>query len=311
MPFWNGPTGQTFSSKKKWVPKQRPGPGYVDEDDIPQPLQDASAEPEVAEASELGRESSSDAMGSNLGLQGAAPLFMEDEEEEDEDVIFGYLASILDEAVAEEGFFEAAENDEGIEVEQPQDMHESLDGGIGEPPPQPDVQIGGSSSSTSAVALPAQPANTVPAEPPASQSDAPPNKKARGRNLCRQDFGVGFLLINESGGTIDGHCELCGLRINRKRKPFERARSAKTKAQGRPVGLLLAMLEDCPGTEDKHRSLVAEMPFERRRQMRVDNISNPLLKLFFSMLRSGNPGMATLMASLATYLEHDRQYVTM
>lgn len=88
---------------------------------------------------------------------------------------------------------------------------------------------------------------------------------ARGRNEVRVDSGFGFILINASGLSLDAHCEVCGLAVNRRWTPFPRAKSLKTRAQGRPMGLLLALLDHvCDGIEANHRAILSTLSHDER-----------------------------------------------
>ena len=79
------------------------------------------------------------------------------------------------------------------------------------------------------------------------------------------DHGCGFILLNEKGQSLDAHCRTCGLRVNRKYLPFSRAKSFKTLAQGRPMGLLLFFLEaDCTGDPADHKVALTRATHARR-----------------------------------------------
>ena len=116
---------------------------------------------------------------------------------------------------------------------------------------------GGAASPTDRAPGPSEP---PPLLPPAHPPPAPPlsGPVARNRNEIRYDVGPhGHILKHNSSQSVDAHCRSCGCAVNRKCKAFPRARVPRTKAQGRPMGLLIAFLSHrCSGDSDRHRSLL-------------------------------------------------------
>ena len=133
------------------------------------------------------------------------------------------------------------------------------DGGI-----EPPSSVGGASSSGGPAPAPLDQLAVV-----AVPAAGPP--VARARNEVRVDYGLGYLLKNNSGKSLDAHCLVCGLAVNRKWTAFPRAKSLKTRAQGRPMGLLLAVLDvECDGDQNTHRSQISLHDHADRLAHRLD-----------------------------------------
>ena len=93
----------------------------------------------------------------------------------------------------------------------------------------------------------------------------------RKRNEVKYDHGVEHIILNESGTSLDAHCELCGCAVNRNFTPFPKAKSMKTMAQGRPMGLLLAFLNiPCTGCGVAHREGLTSLDYDVRWKARQD-----------------------------------------
>lgn len=128
--------------------------------------------------------------------------------------------------------------------------------------------------------------------PPPLAAAAP--ARARGGGQRRQAHsnmvwyvGSGHIVHNASGSSLDAHCAQCSAKADRKAYAREGARSANTKAQGRPLGLLIAWLNHpCSGSSEAHRKLLKTIPYRTRRQARVDAVSGGGLGLAFAQERS-------------------------
>ena len=95
-------------------------------------------------------------------------------------------------------------------------------------------------------------------------------------------FGVGLLIWNHTSESIDAHCLLCSLAINKTVRKRAGARGPVTRAQGRPMGAHLVLLRDCPGSEWAHRQRwCAEfMTFTKRHSERLAHQGPHLQPLF-------------------------------
>lgn len=122
----------------------------------------------------------------------------------------------------------------------------------------------------------------LPDQPAASDRTVSVHGSARHRNVVRADVGTGFVLLNEKGESLDAHCEVCGCRVNRKFTAFATAKTVRTCAQGRPMGMLLLFLEQaCTGDAAAHRSSIAQFShadrLAARRRAEADSAFAPLL----------------------------------
>jgi hypothetical protein len=97
--------------------------------------------------------------------------------------------------------------------------------------------------------------------------------------------------ITWSQESLDAHCSVCGCAVNRRFKPFPKARAPKTKAQGRPLGLLLAFLScECTGDQDAHRGMLQELPHAVRLSARLKAAGDPDASPLFAVERHPNDG---------------------
>ena len=79
--------------------------------------------------------------------------------------------------------------------------------------------------------------------------------------------------------------------MNRKFTAFARARAPRTKAQGRPMGLLIAFLSrSCAGDPDEHRSALATLSHTVRSQHRCAAVAAGLYPDLFACERGVNDG---------------------
>ena len=116
----------------------------------------------------------------------------------------------------------------------------------------------------------------------ASASSGP----ARARNEVKVTTGTGYIVKNVSGQSLDAHCELCGLRANRKFTVFLNAKSPKTLAQGRPLGFLVALLDfRCNGNMEEHRAYATDLSHESRVCARLGAEAQPLFCQLFACER--------------------------
>ena len=86
-------------------------------------------------------------------------------------------------------------------------------------------------------------------------------------------YGTGQIVINKAGKSLDGHCFICKMKLNKTYQARPGAKRPDTRAQGKPLAGHFCLLESCPdGTEATHRALwcEAKMPFERRRLKRLE-----------------------------------------
>jgi hypothetical protein len=112
---------------------------------------------------------------------------------------------------------------------------------------------------------------------------------ARGKNVVRFEVGDGYILKNDAACSMDAHCEVCKLAVNRKWTAFKRARTPKTRAQGRPFGLCLALLKaGCPGEEGEHRALIATLTHAVRLSARQSEQHADGAQPFFALERDEN-----------------------
>ncbi len=101
---------------------------------------------------------------------------------------------------------------------------------------------------------------------------APPGPPVvpRARNEVRSQVGTGFILLNVKGESLDAHCHICNCAVNRKFTPFSRARSARKRAQGRPMGMLTAFLHlECNGDPAQHRNMIPTLTHSDRVRARM------------------------------------------
>ena len=165
-------------------------------------------------------------------------------------------------------------------------------GGFAIPPGLPGISVGTSGASGSGggvdVAIPPglPPDARLPGDPEAL--DPPPAK--RNRNTVRVDHGMGYILKNEAGRSIDGHCDICGMAVNRRWTAFKRARSLKTLAQGKPMGMLLALLDECPGDAAEHRAVMTGLTHEMRVHARQRALTRGGYAALFALERDENDG---------------------
>ena len=157
--------------------------------------------------------------------------------------------------------------------------------------PLPQVgQAAGSSGDAPRAPTPVQPAEAratglAPTEAAGNVGAGP-----RGRNLIRCAAGSGFILKNETGESLDAHCELCGLKVNRKFTGRADARGGRALAQGRPMGLLLAVLAGpCPGDPSAHRGAMTCISFDDRLRARQNAVSDGGMHDLFSCERPARP----------------------
>ena len=116
----------------------------------------------------------------------------------------------------------------------------------------------------------------------ASASSGP----ARARNEVKVTTGTGYIVKNVSRQSLDAHCELCGLRANRKFTVFLNAKSPKTLAQGRPLGFLVALLDfRCNGNMEEHRAYATDLSHESRVCARLGAEAQPLFCQLFACER--------------------------
>ena len=119
--------------------------------------------------------------------------------------------------------------------------------------------------------------------------------------------GTGYIVINRAGQSLDAHCEQCGMSINKSWLRYARARKPPTRARGRPMGALLAILNlerGCPGDLVAHRLEWHQLTLTpyRRRKLRKEAIELGGFEACFARERSPNasdvegepPGLALL-----------------
>lgn len=156
----------------------------------------------------------------------------------------------------------------------------------------------GGGSASSAVPLPPPPLPPPPPPPPPYEGDvvpdmvraAPVMPAVRGRNEVRFVVGCGYIVKNESGHSLDGHCQVCKAAVNKKFTPFPRAKAMHKVAQGRPLGLLLAWLElSCPGDMSSHREALESLDFEQRLAARQRHEVDPDAAELFAAERAPHP----------------------
>ena len=133
------------------------------------------------------------------------------------------------------------------------------------PPPAPPPSSPPPAPEDNAPLQPAAPPLAPPPAPPPPPPPPPPEEHAAKRRrggggragapYVRFDVGCGRVTINVSNRSLDAECTHCGASKDRKWSAREGAKSAKTLAQGRPLGSLFAWLHlpgGCPGTPDAH-----------------------------------------------------------
>ena len=158
------------------------------------------------------------------------------------------------------------------------------------PPPNDAVPIGASSSSSSNGPAPLA-ANAAPPPVPLEAAGVAPAARPRGRNEVRSNVGTGLILVNAAGRSLDGHCTICRCAVNRKYLPFRNARSARTLAQGRPMGLLLAFLQQpCSGNPEDHRAWIPLLSHGERLAAREAAMAAGLAPDLFVREREENDG---------------------
>ena len=135
------------------------------------------------------------------------------------------------------------------------------------------------------------------AVPPPAEAVAPlAAPLARGRNEVRYELGAnvpanGYIVKNNAAQSLDAHCHSCGCAVNRRFKPFPNAKSGKTKAQGRPMGLLIAWLEgECPLDSAAHRGMLGALTHAVRLRHRREAEAAGAYSGLFSCEREINDG---------------------
>jgi hypothetical protein len=131
----------------------------------------------------------------------------------------------------------------------------------------------------------------------------PPKGRGRGRGRrggvhvydhMAYPFKRGHFKVRPHVDYIDVHCDVCGGKMDRKGKEHpNHDRSAKFRAQGRPLGMMLLWLSvECPGNKDLHKdlcktwALIPGMMFEARVALRDEaSTTMPHLNDVFSAER--------------------------
>ena len=131
-----------------------------------------------------------------------------------------------------------------------------------------------------------------PASRAASSSDIPavvPNGGgSRGDKYQRAQVGCGVVVINTASQSLDANCCVCGASKDRKWYSRHGARAPSTRAQGRPMGSLIAWLHlpnGCPGSKRAHNAAWSSLPFSDRRRWRLQYVETPELEAFFAKER--------------------------
>ena len=79
------------------------------------------------------------------------------------------------------------------------------------------------------------------------------------------EVGSGHIMVSFGSYAMDAHCRMCSGHLHRKVTPRPNARTANTRAQGRPLGLLLSWLHaGCTGDSALHRAGVQSLTYETR-----------------------------------------------
>ena len=285
--FWHGPPAPPA---KRMRPKR----------------QDAGAEDDELEVGD-GPAPIADVEGSDLehiGLDGGGPEEALEEEEDDDDVL-GLLEAAALGMVDHDGI-DDEDDDNDVALPPGVDLFSSSsdeggDDGGGEPPPEedhPDPPVPAPEAGPVAAAPPPPPEPPPlppPLDPPAPgpEPKAKAKAKAHGKNELRYDWEFGYLVKNENSGSIDAHCKVCKLKVNRKFIEHHQPTTDHRLAQGRPMGVLLALLfeQPCPGHEGDHRRKLETFTHNIRLRHRKDAIENNDCSELFKLERKEKVGV--------------------
>jgi hypothetical protein len=101
------------------------------------------------------------------------------------------------------------------------------------------------------------------------------HRAPRGAPNLNVMIGSGYICISKGTQSLDAHCTACSGKVDRKSLRRLRARAPNTRAQGRPMGLLLAWLESpCPGEATDHRAVLKHLPYATRKDARLRAVAS-------------------------------------
>jgi hypothetical protein len=112
--------------------------------------------------------------------------------------------------------------------------------------------------------------------------------RPKGDKYIRVLMGCGFVVVNKSNESLDSECSICGGSKDRKWTEKKGAKSARTLAQGRPLGSHFAWLNldnGCPGLAKEHNDMWNTLPFKDRVDWRKHYEQVDELKVFFERER--------------------------